>query len=439
MRRRPLLVGWVLPAFLAVFLALSFHSKVGFSNRSVGWHVEDHLDRLAYVHEVLKERYVEPLDTTQLFDDALRGMLDSLDPYTEYYTPEEFKELKENTKGEFGGIGVEVTKCTGEYLKVITPFQGTPAWEAGLEPGDWIISVEGESTKPMRLQDCVNRLRGTEGSVVTIEVRHGSDSEPVEVALTRAIIHIESVKGMSMVDGRARIGYVRITKFLEDTAGRLRSAINLLLSQNQGLRGLVLDLRFNGGGLMQTAVDIADMFLEKGQIIVTTRGRVEEENCEIKATGEKTMPRNLRLAVLVNAGSASASEILAGSLQSNGRAVVVGERSYGKASVQVILEIPLDQSGVKVTTAKYFTPSGQNIHREEHATTWGITPDREVSQTEQQLRQLRKFWEEQELVANGHAEAVEPASGEEETPFVDQVLRQAVEELKKSLPMARPR
>jgi len=321
------------------------------------------LTTFAKVLAHVRASYVDEVDETTLIHGAIKGLVRSLDPYSAYMTPEEFRVLRADTEGRFGGIGCEVDIRAG-VLTVMTPLEGTPAEHAGLRPGDHIVEIDGEPTEGLSLQDSVVRMRGEPGTVVTLLVRRPEVDEPLVMTVTRAVIRVESVEHRVLEPG---IGYIRVRTFQEDTAARHHEALDRLEREVAGgLRGLVLDLRGNPGGLVDQAVEVSDEFLDQG-VIVTTRGRGGRLMVEERAHRRGVRP-DLRIVVLVDGQSASAAEIVIGALQDNRRAVILGTRTYGKGSVQNVIELP-DGSGLKLTVARYHTPSGRCIQGE------GIEPD----------------------------------------------------------------
>jgi len=311
----------------------------------------------------IKNDYVEPVDDKTLLENAIRGMLSGLDPHSAYLVPDDYKDLQAGTSGEFGGLGIEVGMEDG-FVKVIAPIDDTPAKRAGVEAGDLIVRLDETPVKGMSLSDAVKIMRGKPGTDITLTiVREGADA-PLKITITRDTIKVESVKSRTLDPG---FGYVRITQFQQRTGEDLEGAIAALRDENEGaLKGVVLDLRNNPGGVLSAAVAVADSFLEKG-IIVYTEGRLDDAKLKFDAK-----PRDILdgapMVVLVNGGSASASEIVAGALQDHHRAIVMGSKTFGKGSVQTIL--PMENgSALKLTTARYFTPSGNSIQ----AT--GIVPD----------------------------------------------------------------
>jgi carboxyl-terminal processing protease len=310
----------------------------------------------------IQKKYVEEKDSKELIYGAIRGMMNTLDPHSVFLTPEEFKELEVETTGIFSGIGIEITLKDG-ILTVVSPIEGTPADKAGLHPGDKILQIEDKITKNMTMNEAVRLIRGPKGTKVNLTILHEGAKEPVKYSIIREVIPIKSVKSKMLEDG---YGYVRISTFQEKTDDDLRVALKKLESAKGGLKGLVLDLRNDPGGLLNEAVKVADEFLESG-LIVYTQGRIKEQNLKFYAHPNKA-PRTYPLVVLVNEGSASASEIVAGALQDQKRAVILGTPTFGKGSVQTIISLD-DNSGLKLTTARYFTPSGRSIQAK------GITPD----------------------------------------------------------------
>jgi len=311
---------------------------------------------------IIQKNYVEEIDLKNLVYNAIKGMVANLDPHSSFMPPETYKELQVETKGSFGGLGLEITSKDG-ILTVVTPIEDTPADRAGIKPGDKIIKIENEFTRDMSLMDAVKKMRGTPGTKVKITIVREGMKEPKEYPLERAIIKIKSVKYKLIED---RYGYIRIAQFQEDTTREFKRALKDLDSSKPPLQGLILDLRRDPGGLLDQAVNVSDEFLDSG-LIVSTEGRIESQQMKFyaKKGGDR---HDYPLVVLVNAGSASGSEIVAGALQDHGRAVVVGTQTFGKGTVQTI--IPLnDGSGLRLTTAKYYTPNHRSIQEK------GVTPD----------------------------------------------------------------
>jgi carboxyl-terminal processing protease len=319
------------------------------------------LEVFSDVLSIVQQNYVENIDTQAAIEGAIKGLLSSLDPHSSYLKPDDFKELQVETKGSFSGIGIEIT-TKDDMLTVVSPIEDTPAFKAGIQAGDRIIKIEGESTKDMSLVEAVKRLRGPKGSEVTISIHREGWTDLQEFTIIRDVIPIYSVRSNMLETG---YGYARITNFQRNTSQDLQDAVDKLLLENK-LKGLVLDLRNNPGGLLDASVKVADLFLDEG-IIVSTKGRLEDQNMEFSAHSggpEYDFP----IVVLINGGTASASEIVAGALQDHKRALILGTQSFGKGSVQTIIPMN-DGAGLRLTTARYYTPNGISIQ----AT--GITPD----------------------------------------------------------------
>lgn len=311
----------------------------------------------------IKNNYVEDVSDKELLDHAIRGMLSGLDPHSAYLSPEQFDELRVGTSGQFGGLGIEVGMEDG-FVKVVAPIDDTPAQRAGMKSGDLIIRLDDKPVKGLTLNDAVKLMRGKPGSPINLTViREGAD-KPLKIEIVRAIIKVNSVKNRLLEDG---FGYVRISQFQTKTPQDLNKAIKKLKSESDGkLHGLVLDLRNNPGGVLSAAVGVSDAFLEDGMIVYTD-GREEDSKLRYTASGGDILD-GAPVVILVNGGSASASEIVAGALQDHHRGVIMGTQTFGKGSVQTIQDLP-SGGAVKLTTARYFTPSGRSIQAE------GISPD----------------------------------------------------------------
>lgn len=323
--------------------------------------IYDHLKTFSHVIDLVKKNYVEPVNDKDIVYSAIRGMVESLDPHSSFLDPDMYKEMQSETKGEFGGIGIEITIKDG-FPTVITAIEDTPASKAGLKPGDHIIKIDGKSTKNMGLTQVVRMIRGEKGKPVTLTIMREGFTSPKDFTIVRDIIKVKSVKSRMLEEG---YGYIRITQFQERTSEDLRKAIEELKRNSLNLKGIVLDLRNNPGGLLEQAVSVADEFLSEG-LIVSIEGRKKEGRTSFFAQKEDVYSGPL--VVLVNEGSASASEIVAGALKDNRRAIVVGTKTFGKGSVQTIFPLG-DGSALKLTTAKYYTPKGKSIQQE------GIVPD----------------------------------------------------------------
>jgi carboxyl-terminal processing protease len=314
------------------------------------------------VFEQVKSKYVEDVDDKKLIEAAINGMLTSLDPHSSYLNMDNFEEMQVDTRGEFGGLGIEVTMEDG-FVKVIAPIYDTPAEKAGLQPGDFITHIDGTAIRGMTLNDAVEMMRGKVNTDIVLTIIRKGEQAPFDVTLTRAVIKIQSVRAEPKDD----IGYIRITKFNEQTASGLQRAIADMREEiGPEIKGLVIDLRNNPGGLLDQAISVSDAFLDKGEI-VSTRPR-DTENTERYNARSGDLSEGLPIVVLINDGSASASEIVAGALQDHRRAVIMGTRSFGKGSVQTILPMP-GNVALRLTTARYYTPSGKSIQEV------GIVPD----------------------------------------------------------------
>ncbi len=345
----------------------------------------------------IKNKYVKEVPDHKLIEGAIQGMVDALDPHSAYLTRDMLREMQVETQGEFGGIGIEVTTEDG-FIKVVSPIEGTPAAEVGLQAGDLIVRLGDTATKDISLMEAVKRMRGEPGTeIVLTVVREGFD-KPRQFKITRAVIHIKSVKTRILSSG---IGYLRVTQFQEDTADKVRERVAALQDSTEGgLKGLVLDLRNNPGGVLSSAVGVADAFVASGKLVYT-EGRTEENQMTLKADPDDIL-EELPMVVLVNGGSASASEIVAGALQDHRRAIVMGTPTFGKGSVQSILEVR-DGSGLKLTTAHYFTPNGRSIQAQ------GIEPDIRVAQLQvERPEEKREALKEKDL--EGHLSNPEMAA-----------------------------
>ncbi|OHE21821.1 MAG: peptidase S41, partial [Syntrophobacterales bacterium RBG_19FT_COMBO_59_10] len=324
------------------------------------------LKTFSEILDMVEKNYVEAVDSDKLMQGAINGLMKSLDPHSGFMTADMYKELEVETRGSFGGIGIEIT-ILKDVLTVVSPIEDTPAYNAGVKAGDQIIRIDGKSTKDITIMEAVKKLRGPKDTKVTITIFREGLAKPKDIELTRNIIPIRSIKS-KVYDGH--IGYIRISAFQERTADDVRKALQNIEQKAGPLKGIVIDMRNNPGGLLNQSVEVSDLFLKSG-VIVSTRGR--SKNMETKSTAkddgnEPTCP----IVVIVNEGTASAAEIVSGALQDNGRAVILGTQTFGKGSVQTVIPLE-DGAAVKLTTAKYYTPKGRSIQAE------GITPDIEVS------------------------------------------------------------
>jgi carboxyl-terminal processing protease len=342
------------------------------------------LEMFSYVMEKVRKDYVdgEGLSYQDLVYGALKGMLNTLDPHSEFLSPDKYKELQNDTQGAFGGLGI-VVSLKDNYLTVVAPMEDSPGFKAGILTGDRITRIDNKSTEQMGLQEAVKNLRGEPGTEVEIEVYRPSSGLTKAHKLTRAIINVDMAKDINgkreFPLGESKIGYVRLVQFGEKTGDELQRALRTL--KGQGMQALVLDLRWNPGGLLEQAVEVCEKFLPRGELVVTTEGRNPGQNSVRRAMGRGDELKGMPIVVLVNLGSASASEIVAGCLQDLKRGIVLGEKTFGKGSVQSILPLN-DGAALRLTTAKYYTPSHKVIH--EH----GITPDITVPMTEEEERDV---------------------------------------------------
>jgi carboxyl-terminal processing protease len=331
----------------------------------------------------IERNYVKQITRRELIEAAIKGLLDELDPYSAYIGPDNLDRFRSTVDGNFGGIGIQID-VRNRRLIVISPLAGTPAFRAGILAGDQIIEINGESTKGIDVDEAVRRLKGDAGSEVTLTVRHPGKAEPEKITVTREIIRVKTVLGDHrkddetwnfMLDPQKQIGYVRITAFSRDTARQLRDALDEL--NRDHLRGLIVDLRFNPGGLLSSAIEVADLFVSQGRI-VSTKGRDADEEERFWDAHQEGSFEGFPMVVLVNRFTASAGEIVSACLQDHDRAVIMGERTWGKGSVQNVIPLEKGRSALKLTTASYLRPSGKNIHRFADADEddeWGVSPN----------------------------------------------------------------
>jgi carboxyl-terminal processing protease len=380
--------------------------------------------------EKVEANYVRPVSRKELLENALEGMLQSLDQHSSFINTNEWKQFRKQIEGKFGGIGIQVgIDPDSGRLRVIAPMVGTPAYEAGVLAGDQIVEIDGHTTEGMGPDKAVDVLTGRPGTEVSLSVLHEGAEQPETVKITRAIIEVPSVAGDHrgpndqwdyMIDKDKKIGYVRVSTFIQNTADELRKALAQL--KDEGVRGLILDLRDDPGGLLSTAVEIADLFLERGKIVSTEgRNTIPKEFLAQKDSPYEELP----LVVLINQNSASASEIVSAAFQDNKRATIVGQRSYGKGSVQNILELEDGSSVLKLTVASYHRPNGDNIHRFRDAKTtdkWGVSPSpgMEVKLTPSEYRNWFLARRDRDLEsARGHRKTAEPKPESDKLPGKD--------------------
>ncbi len=374
------------------------------------------------VYAKIRDNYVEPVDAAALQKAAIDGMMGQLDPYSTYFTKEELQNFERGTTGKFSGIGAEMSQDAknGQFI-IVSPIANSPALEAGIMAGDRILKVNGEDVDGWTLEDLTNKVSGLPGSEVKLTVLHEGEKTPVELTIKRAVVTVHSVRGYKMLDDGAgswdylidpehRIAYVRISSFMDSTAGDLDKALLPLINSPQGLRGIVLDLRFNPGGLLSAGIDVANRFLDSG-VIVSTKGRDGVMHVVGEATKDGTYPP-IPLTILVNEYSASASEIVAGALQDHGRAILIGNRTFGKGSVQNLITLHDSESAIKLTTALYYLPSGRNITRKKGATTWGVDPDRDflIPFTDAENKALLRSRRDADIIHPHHAATTGPAT-----------------------------
>ena len=333
------------------------------------------LELFGDVLAIVQQDYVVKVDSKKLINASLQGMLASLDPHSNYLSGDDYNDLKEKTKGKYGGIGLEVTSEDGA-VKVVSPIDDTPAQKAGMETGDYITAIDGTSIIGIPLNDAVNKMKGDPDTKLTITVVRSGKPDPFDVTLTREIITVKSVKYLMEGD----FGYIRIASFSETTAAETKAALADLLAKNPKMKGLVLDLRNNPGGLLEQSVGVADLFLNGGEV-VSQRGRNPDDIIRYQAHANGDMLKGKPMVVLTNPGTASAAEIVSGALQDQHRAEIVGLTTFGKGSVQSVIDLG-DNRAVKLTTARYYTPSGRSIQKT------GIEPDLEVAQSKEQAKYI---------------------------------------------------
>lgn len=377
----------------------------------------DQLRLLVDVMGLVQENYVEVKDSKDLIVGAIHGMVRTLDPFSQFMEPDVYKEMKTETEGQFGGLGIRIS-VKNEWLTVITPLLGTPAYKIGILPDDRIVKIEGKITQGMTIEEAVKQLRGTPGTKVTITIVREGVKEPMDFTITREVIKIETIRSKMLANG---VGYIQLTEFSASSEKDMGKALANL--QKQGMKSLVLDLRNNPGGLLDVAVDVCKEFVGEGKLIVYTQGRRPESRRDYLTQGKAPYGK-LPMVVLVNRGSASGSEIVAGALQDLKRALIVGTTTFGKGSVQSVFPMQ-DGYALRLTTAKYYTPSGRSIHRDEKTGKGGITPDVLIEVPRETEAKL--YMQAEEIFAPGK----EPESQVKKQERVeDAVLQRAIELLK---------
>ncbi len=395
----------------------------------------------------VERNYIKGISRRELIEAAIEGVLRKLDPYSTYISPKDIERFRSEVENEFCGIGIQIDIKAGR-LMVISPLVGTPAYRAGILAGDRIIAIDGESTDEITIHEAVRRLKGKEGSRVVLLVRHAAGSEPVAISVVRKRIHVKTVLGDSrdksnawdyMLDRKNHIGYIRITIFGRDTPKELRAALDKLKKQN--FKGLILDLRFNPGGLLSSAVKVGDMFVSDGLIVATSGRNIKERKWEAAKAGTF---EGFPMVVLVNRISASASEIVAACLQDHKRATVMGQRTWGKGSVQNVISLEHGHSALKLTTAAYRRPSGKNIHRfpgDDEDDQWGVTPNDgfALEVTPAEMVALIRKRAQRDIVVSSNKQGDEKSSDNKEAekadpaddPLVKMALQYLVSELGK--------
>ena len=400
MRRRYKIALIAISLLMIASLAIGVHEKeMQTKARASKSDLYGSLELFADAISLIRSDYVDEVDSKKLIYGAMKGMLSNLDDYSQFMDPGEFEEIKSETKGEFGGIGTEISLKDG-ILTVVTPMIGTPAEAAGIKPGDKIVKINGKITKNITLNDAVKEMRGKPGTTVALTVWREKDQKIISISIKRAIIKIQSVKKSEFIDDK--IGYIRLVEFQDNTTRDFDEALKKL--ESQGMDSLILDLRYNPGGILDSAVDIAQRFLPKDKTIVSIKSRTPDQNAVFKSSGRFTHP-NYPLIVLVNEGSASASEIVSGAIQDNKRGLILGTKTYGKASVQIVIPLK-DGSALRLTTASYLTPSGKLIKHE------GIKPDIVVEAEEAKDEKVENSEEVFEKVAEKKPEAKELSNKE---------------------------
>jgi carboxyl-terminal processing protease len=406
------------------------------------------------LHEV-RHKYVidlTPERERKLVEDMINGGLERLDPHSSFINAREFKQFDKQSKGKFGGVGIQVgpDRQKGGQLTVISPMVGTPAYEAGILAGDLIVKIDGKPTENMHMSEAVDMIQGEKGQRVVLTVLHEGAKEPVDIPIVRDIIKVRSVLGdlrkpdnpsewEFFIDKKCKIGYIRLSSFSETAAAEVKAAVEGM--ERDGVRGLILDLRNNPGGLLRAAVEISDLFLNEG-VIVSTKGRNQREEVYQAKEAGTLLNRNgnpVPIVVLINKYSASASEIVSAALQDHKRAVVIGERSYGKGSVQNIIMMEKESSALKLTTASYWRPSGKNIHRfpdSKEKDEWGVKPNPgfEVPMKDEERYEYMVYRNDRDIVRKKApvGDANKKKEGTKK-PFVDRVLDKALDHLRKTI------
>ncbi len=434
-------LAWLLGFTAVALVALSLSHTLSLSISAPPQLLKKHENYrlLVDVLEEVQQKYVKELDAEkmrELVENMISGGLFMLDPHSDFVNAEEFRQFNQQNKGTFGGVGISIEPDRASGLfKVVSPMPGTPAYEAGVQAGDYILKVDGVATENLPMKKIIDMIQGEPGTRVTITVQHEGDKKPVDLEITRAKINVESVMGDRRmknnlkewdfwIDATTKIAYVRVTGFTETTVADLTKVVAAL--QRANMRGLVIDLRTNPGGLLRAAVEASSLFLPEGKHVVTTKGRNQKEEVYNAHNNGAVEPGSYPIAVLINRFSASASEILAAALQDHLRAVIIGERSYGKGSVQNVIMLENNNTALRLTTASYWRPSGQNIHRfpeSKETEEWGVKPSKgyEVKLTDDDFRKYLKWRRSRDVV---HRAGGDTKEAEE---FRDKVLDKALE------------
>jgi carboxyl-terminal processing protease len=409
------------------------------------------LSLLVEVLEEVRDKYVKELsdeDMRDFVEDMVELALERKDPYSGYLNPKEFQDFRRQSRGKFGGIGIQIEVDRLGQILVHSPMAGTPAYEAGVLAGDVIVKVDGQKLENLPLKKVVELIQGDPGQKITLSVIHEGSKKPVDIEMVRAEIVVDSVLGDKRMESNlkewdywldplTKIAYIRLAAFTETTAADLTKVVEKL--QHEKMNGLVIDLRNNPGGLLKAAVEVSSMFLPEAKNIVTTRGRNQKEEVYTSQTVPNVQPTGYPVAILINRWSASASEIVAAALQDHLRAVIIGERSYGKGSVQNIIAVEGGTSALKLTTASYWRPSGKNIHRfanSKPSDEWGVKPnqDYEVKLGDEELRDYYKYRRERDVIRRpGQPGKASEKTDKKKEPFKDRVLEKAVEYIRGAL------
>lgn len=377
MKRKALIIWLIAISLTSFVLGKELYSSSGPKTLEKKYPLYKELELFADVLTIVQKSYVKEVSVKDLIHGAIRGVINTLDPHSQFLTSEAYREMKIETEGEFGGLGIEITIKDG-YLTIVTPLEDTPAYKAGLKPGDRIIKIGGKSTENITLNEAVKKLRGQPGTTVSLTIMRKGKKEFMEFTIERDYIKLVSVKDTQILE--EGIGYIRITQFQDNTTPDFKKALEELSKQDP--QGLILDLRNNPGGLLQDAVEVAEKFIKEPKLIVSTKGRLSDQNEEYKSKNKDAL-ENIPLVILINKGSASGSEIVAGAVKDWHRGILIGTQTFGKGSVQSVLPLR-DGSALKLTTATYFTPKGIDINEV------GIKPNIEIRMSEEEEN---KLWE----------------------------------------------